>query len=104
MEFELATSTQALQELGGRLKRQRLGQNLLQEEVAQRAGISTGALKRLEAGEDVRMLTLLNVARCLGVIGDLQGCFEWKAPISLADLERLDQSQKRVRSRKKRVL
>ena len=100
MDIELATAAQALQELGARLKRQRLGQNLLQDEVAQRAGISVGALKRLEAGDDVRMLTMLNVARCLGVAGDLQEIFQWKAPVTLADLERQDKSASRTRARK----
>lgn len=101
MDFELATAGQVLQELGERLRRQRLGQNLLQEEVAQRAGISVGALKRLEAGDNVRIVTLLNVAKSLSVLRDLETAFEWQPAMSIADLERLDKSGRRIRARKK---
>lgn len=101
MDFELATTEQVLRELGDRLRRQRLGQNLLQEDVAQRAGISVGALKRLEAGDNVRIDTLLNVAKSLSVLRDLEAAFEWRSAMTIADLERLDKSARRVRARKK---
>jgi transcriptional regulator with XRE-family HTH domain len=101
MDFELATTEQVLQELGERIRRQRLGQNLLQEDVAQRAGISVGALKRLEAGDNVRIDTLLNVAKSLSVLRDLEKAFEWRPAMTIADLERLDKSGRRVRARKK---
>lgn len=53
-------------ELGARLKRYRLQQNLSQDEVATRSGISTRTLRSLEQGQDVQLSTLLRVLRTLG--------------------------------------
>ena len=102
MDFYLGTTEQIMQELGDRFRRQRLGQNLLQEEVAQRAGVSVSAIKRLEAGDNVRMLTLLNVAKSLSVLRDLERTFVWRPAMTIADLERMDKSGRRVRASKKR--
>ena len=53
-------------QLGQRLKALRLNSNFDQIDLAQRAGISVGALKRLEAGAGSSTKTLIAVLRSLG--------------------------------------
>lgn len=55
-----------LEELGARLRRYRLQQDITQADVAARAGISTRTLRSLEQGDDVQLTTLLRVLRALG--------------------------------------
>lgn len=55
-----------LRELGERVARLRLGRNLTQAQVAREAGTSVSSVKRLEAGENTSLDTLLRV---LGVLG-----------------------------------
>ena len=53
-------------QLGERLKALRLNQNLDQITLAERAGISVGALKNLENGSGSTLKTLVAVLRILG--------------------------------------
>jgi len=53
-------------ELGASLRALRLDRNLEQTTVAERAGISLNALKRLESGRGSTLHTLISVARALG--------------------------------------
>lgn len=53
-------------QLGERLKLLRLNQNLNQVTLAERAGISVGALKNLENGSGSTLKTLIAVLRVLG--------------------------------------
>jgi transcriptional regulator with XRE-family HTH domain len=52
--------------VGGQVRRLRLGQNLTQVEVAERANVSVGALKHLESGAGATVHTLVKVLRALG--------------------------------------
>ena len=54
------------QELGRRLRRYRLQQDLSQDHVAERSTISTRTLRNLEQGQDVNLSTLLRVLQTLG--------------------------------------
>ncbi len=47
MTFHLSTSAEILHALGVRLREQRLAQTLTQRELAQMAGLSLGALRKL---------------------------------------------------------
>ncbi len=55
-----------LTEIGARLRRYRLQQDLPQSSVAERAGVSARTLRSLEQGQDVQLSTLLRVLRALG--------------------------------------
>ena len=60
------TITEQEEQLGERLKLLRLNQNLNQITLAERAGISVGALKNLENGSGSTLKTLIAVLRTLG--------------------------------------
>lgn len=52
--------------LGEQFRAMRIRSNLEQLELAERAGISVGALKNLEGGKGSSLKTLIKVARALG--------------------------------------
>jgi len=57
--------------LGARLAGLRLGRNLTQAHLAREAGASVSSIKRLEAGENTSVNTLLRVLAVLGLDGRL---------------------------------
>ncbi len=63
-----STNTDAvvLAELGRRLERTRLEQNLSQEQVAHEAGVSRATIERAEAGSPIKSNSLVRVLRALG--------------------------------------
>ena len=52
--------------IGGQVRSLRLGQNLTQVDVAERANVSVGALTHLESGSGATVATLVKVLRVLG--------------------------------------
>lgn len=60
------TSDEWEQSLGEQLRRARLGQDLDQQQLADRAAVSIGALRNLERGSGSTLRTLVRVARALG--------------------------------------
>lgn len=66
----LASSVKGeLRELGTRIARIRLGKNLTQASLAKEAGASVRSVKRLEAGENTSLDTLIRVLAALN-LGD----------------------------------
>jgi len=76
------------QELGGRLKRERLNQNITQETLAKQAGISRRTLVAAEKGEGTTFETLIRLLRGLGKLGQLDQ-FMPEPPISPIQLAKL---------------
>ena len=76
MNFKLLQPPEILQTLGARLRSQRLAQNLSQHTLAQMAGLSLGAVRKLEGSGLCTLDTLVRVAQVLGLVGELQPLFE----------------------------
>lgn len=76
-----------LMEVGERLARLRLHQNLTQEDLCQRAGVSRKTISRLENGANVDARSLLGVLYALGVIRNASELIPVAdvSPIQLAD-------------------
>lgn len=55
-----------VRELGESLAAYRLSRNILQEDVAERAGVSTGVVIRLETGKGGTVDSLVRVVKALG--------------------------------------
>jgi transcriptional regulator with XRE-family HTH domain len=74
--FENASSTLAasLRSLGMRVAKLRLSRNLTQAHVARESGASISSVKRLEAGENTSLETLLRVLSVLGLEERLLEC------------------------------
>lgn len=67
MKIETSNSDRAvLSELGTRLARTRLEQNVSQQQLAIETGVSKATIERLEAGEPIKSTSLIRVLRSLG--------------------------------------
>ena len=97
----LATPKEICLELGLRLKAQRLAQPFSQDELAARAGVSTGTVKNLERSGISTLLTLVRIVDALGLTGQLQDLFELKASLSIAEMQKAEKAKKRFRAPKK---
>ncbi len=60
------TTEEILSEAGARLRGFRLRQNLTQADLAEAAGVGHATVKRAEAGESVRLETIVKILRALG--------------------------------------
>lgn len=67
MRIENENSDKAvLEELGARLARTRLEQNVSQEQLASEAGVSKSTIERIETGREVKLTSLVRILRALG--------------------------------------
>lgn len=71
MAFDLASSTEILAALGQRVRAQRLAQGLPQSDLAQMAGLSLGALRKLESSGQSSLETWVRALHALGRISEL---------------------------------
>jgi transcriptional regulator with XRE-family HTH domain len=86
--------------LCGRLRTERLAQQMTQADVAGRAGVATNTVSNLEAGRNVGFESIVRVAMVLGRGKDLEGLFLPRLE-SLEDIRRYENSSQRQRSRRK---
>ena len=96
-DFEFASSLEICRELGSRLRAQRLAQNLQQEELAQKAGVSKLTIVNLENKGNVTILSFLQVVRALGLVDELANLFKLQSK-SIAMMEAADLAAKRLRA------
>ena len=91
-----------LSELGGRLQRTRLQQNVTQAQLAERAGVSPRTVAAAEAGEDIRLSTLLKLLRALGRLPGLDALLPAPRVSPLELVERKGRERRRARRREDR--
>lgn len=102
MTFNLSIPAEVQQELGARLREQRLAQSLTQRELAQMAGLSLGALRKLESDGQCSLETLVRVAQALGLLDELDDLFVLKRQ-SIAQMEQADLVGRRQRAPRKKA-
>ena len=87
----------AIQELGERVRRERIAQGLKQKALAAKAAVSADALSSLENGRPVTTLTLARVLRAMGYGDALENLLP-PPVVSPVDLQKLEGKQRqRVR-------
>lgn len=97
MSLILAPAAEILQTLGARLRTERLAQSLSQQELAAMAGLSLGALRKLEASGQSSLETLVRTVQALGLAGDFEDLFV-RPHDSIARMERAAQAGQRQRA------
>ncbi len=102
LDFTLASNAEVALELGRRLKAHRLAQNVQQVELAGRAGVARGTVQNLEAKGQCSLESLVRIVRALGLVDELAGVFELRAAQSIAELARIERSQRQRASRRSR--
>ena len=103
LDFTFASNAEVALELGRRLKAQRLAQNLQQTELAARAGVARGTVQNLETKGQCSLESLVRIVRVLGLVEDLARMFELKSPQSVAELARIEQSERQRASSRQRT-
>ncbi len=91
ISYELASNQQIRTDLGEKLASQRLAQNITQEQLAERSGVSLRTLKRLEKGENSSIETLVKVMSGLQLLANLEQLIP--AP-TVRPMERIQQKGK----------
>lgn len=90
-----------LQELGRRAARMRLAQNLTQQELAERAGISRRSIERLEAGASgARLPIFLAVCRVFRLLPKLELLLPADGPMPLEIVDNPKPEPKRAMGRR----
>lgn len=100
MTLSLAPSSEILQVLGQRLRAQRLAQGLPQRELAQMAGLSLGALRKLESSGQSSLETLVRAVQALGLVNELEALFVLERQ-SIAQMEKAEAAAQRQRARRR---
>ncbi len=77
-----------LEELGRRLRRERLNRNLTQSELSERSGVSVATIRKFEGGANVSLETLIALLRALGLVERLDA-FLPAPPLSPIELAKL---------------
>jgi len=90
------TDDAVLVELGRRLERTRLERNLTQRELAAEAGVERKALQRIEAGEPVKVTSLIRVLRALGLLDALDQLVQEPVPSPIELLKLHGKSRRRA--------
>lgn len=83
------------------MRAQRLAQGLPQRELAQMAGLSLGALRKLESSGQSSLETLVRVVQALGLADELQDLFVLKRQ-SIAQMEQAEAASQRQRASRRR--
>ena len=100
MRIESSNSDMAvLSELGARLARTRLEQNVSQQQLAFETGVSKATIERLEAGEPVKSTSLIRVLRSLGRLEVLDQLLPEPLPSPIERLKLQGGRRQRARAR-----
>ena len=99
MTYALANSSQIEADLGAQVQQVRVAQNISQETLAGKAGVSERTIRRLEAGKGVSLDTFIRVLSALGIEENLKVLFP---DVSIRPVERVRLGKERVRSRSRR--
>jgi transcriptional regulator with XRE-family HTH domain len=93
-----------LEELGNRIRSERLNRDLTQAELSRTAGISCGAMHLLEAGHGCTMSTLIRILRALDRLDALDAFLPapGPSPLQLARLKGKERQRASGAGRKRR--
>ena len=75
MSFILKSQQEVMQEIAIKAKDKRLEQNLTQEGLALRSGVSLGSIKRFERTGEISLKSLIDIALALGCLEDFYALF-----------------------------
>ncbi len=95
MSFILKSQQEVIQEIAKRAKFKRLEQNLTQEGLALRSGVSLGSIKRFERTGEISLKSLIDIALALGCLEDFDALFADNA--SRGSLFEMKEEKKRKR-------
>jgi len=102
MSFSVATPDEILHLLGQRLRTQRLTQKLTQHDLAQMAGLSLGAVRKLESSGHSSVETLVRAVQALGLVDEMDPLFI-PGQRTIAQMEQVAAAHQRQRAPRRRT-
>ena len=99
MFISFQTTAETCATLGQRARQARLSQNLTQADLAGRAGISLGAVRKLEDGGHTTLATFVKCVQALGAAQELENLLSPQVT-SIAQMERESEGAVRKRARR----
>ena len=95
MSFILKSQQEIIQDIALRAKAKRLEQNLTQQGLAVRSGVSLGTIKRFERFGEISLKSLIDIALVLDCLDDFEELFKAnQTPTSLFE-NNTDKQRKR---------
>jgi len=94
------SDTAILAELGKRLLRHRLNQNLTQQELADEAGTGVNTVYRLEQGQSTQLSNLIRILRALGLVSNIDAVVPESPSSPIEQAKRQKEERKRASQRK----
>ena len=90
LDFQFATIGEIAQELGRRMRAQRMANSMTQDELSARAGVALGSVKKLESTGRTTMETFVRIAQTLSLAGELETLIVLNPRTSIAAMERAE--------------
>lgn len=94
------SDTAILEELGKRLLRHRLNQNLTQQELADEAGTGVNTVYRLEQGQSTQLSNLIRILRSLGLVSNFDALVPESPPSPIEQAKLKKEQRKRASQRR----
>lgn len=91
------TDSAALDELGGRLRKNRIRRDLTQMDLAREAGVGVDTVKRMESGRAIGTDRLVRILRVLGLLAAFDQAIPEPPPSPLERLALEGRERQRVR-------
>ncbi len=91
------TTKEILREVGERLQRFRIQRNVTQAKLAKIAGVGHATVKRAEAGENIRLETIVKILRALGRIEALDSFLPEPLVSPIQLVEQRERGRRRAR-------
>ena len=82
LSFILKSPQEVMQDIALKAKTMRLEQNLTQQGLSARSGVSLGTIKRFERFGEISLKSLIDIALALGCLDDFEELFN-QTPTSL---------------------
>ncbi len=95
--WTLKTDSEVVGELAERWREVRLSQNLAQQELAERAGLSLRTYRRFEQEGQISLKRFVAVVHALNRLGDLESILLPPPVRDLKDLDSVEPKRKRAR-------
>lgn len=100
MTFNLYTPYDLMGQIAKKAKEKRLSLNFTQASLAERSGVSLGALKKFERTGKISLESLLHIALVLDSLSEFSALFNPKALESYPSLDHILKLKTRKRGRK----
>lgn len=95
MDVRMMSAAELAEELGRRVRRERLRQDLTQQTLAERAGLSRPTVARMEAGGSATLGNFLSLLVALRRAGDLEDLLQPPTAVTVEQFLGEDQTRQR---------